>query len=95
MRTTDERDAMMAQMLRQLGELIEQFRLDTHTTFEILTDDTSLHYHTYRKVATGDPKQRTAYTLLAIAEMMRRDDTPHHELTDRFFCRLRALLYEG
>ena len=95
MKTTEERKAQQARVLKQVGALIEQFRQDTHTTFEILTDDTSMHYHTYRKVATGDAKQRSVYLLLAIAELMQRDGSPHHERTDRFFAAFRSLLDEA
>ncbi|MBQ8484851.1 MAG: hypothetical protein IJ534_01750 [Bacteroidaceae bacterium] len=92
MKTSNERKACQAELLRQVGRLIEQFRLDTHTTFEILSDDTGMHYHTYRKVSQGDPKQRTLYLLLAMAEMMQRDASSDNKLTQRFFQELCQLL---
>ena len=92
MKTTEERKAQQAKALKQVGALIEQFRLDTHTTFEILNDDTGMHYHTYRKLATGDPKQRSIYMLIAIAELMQRDGSAGHERTERFFASFRSLL---
>ncbi len=92
MKTNHERDAKMAKMLKQVGELVEQFRKDTHTTYEILTDDTCMHYRTYRKLATGDPKQRAVFLLLCMAELMQRDSSRGQVHTEHFFNDLRHLL---
>ena len=94
MKKTDLRQARSARMLRRVGALVERFRLDTRTTFEILNRDTGMHYRTYRKLTSGHPGLKAAYLLEALAELMRRDRINGTCLTGQFMADLRGLLEE-
>ena len=92
MKQINQKKKAMLQHLPEVGALIEKFRLETGTTFEVLTDDTGVHYNTYKKLMTGDPTQRSLYLLLVVAYLMQRD---HNGAASRFFNDLRSLLRKG
>ncbi|MBO7419273.1 MAG: hypothetical protein J6U14_10130 [Bacteroidaceae bacterium] len=87
----DKKNAMK-QTIIQIGHLVERYLKETGTRISSLTEETSVHYNTFKKVISGDPEVRVWEALLVIAELMQRDTSRDLATTQRFFDELRALL---
>ena len=90
--SVNQKKTAMRETIKKIGQLIQQYLLDTDTKISSLRDETSIHFNTFKKVVNGDPDVRALELLLVIAELMQRDESLDWGITQQFFADLRNLL---